>query len=104
MKMLLWLTRKDGMSVEEFRDYWLTSHAPVARDGYEFLRGYDVTIVTGAPEGQTPPFDGLAVLSWDDRDGFRADMKSETAKKATDDLANFTAGYGVAWVEQHTVK
>ena len=104
MQVQIWLRKKAGMSDEEFRDYWLTTHAPIAGEGYEHLRGYTVQVVTRVPEGQERPFDGIATLSWDDRDGFKADMASEAAKRSTDDLANFTESFGLLFVEEHTVR
>jgi uncharacterized protein (TIGR02118 family) len=104
VRVHIWLRRKDETSPEEFRDYWLTKHAPIARDGYEHLQGYRVELVTRVPEGQTAPYDGVAVLTWEDRDGFKADMASEAAKLATDDLGNFTDASGLLFVEEHVVK
>ena len=104
VRVHIWLRRKDGMSNEEFRDYWLSTHAPIARDGYSNLRGYLVHEVTRAPEGQEQPYDGVAMLTWDDRDGFREDMRSEAAKRATGDLANFASASGLLFVEEHIVK
>ena len=46
----------------------------------------------------------MAELSWDSREDFVADMKSEAAKAGTEDLANFTSGFGLLFVEQHVVK
>ena len=92
------------MSDEEFKDYWLTTHAPIAADGYEHLTGYLVSLVTRVPEGQEKPYDGIATLEWDDREGFRADMSGEVAKESTDDLANFTSSFGLLFVEEHPVK
>jgi uncharacterized protein (TIGR02118 family) len=100
----IWLKKKDDMSVDEFRDYWLEKHAAITRDGYENLRGYKVSLVTGAPKGQEALYDGVAELTWDDRDGFSADMKSEPARAATEDLANFTSGFGLLFIEEHSVK
>lgn len=104
MRVHIWVRRKDGMSSEEFADYWLTKHAPIARDGYEHLRGYAVDLVTRVPQGQDAPYDGVAVLTWEDRDGFKADMSSATAQRSTDDLANFTDAFGLVFVEEHVVK
>lgn len=104
MKVHIWLRRKSGMSPEEFRDYWLTTHAPIARDGYEHLTGYRVAVVTRVPEGQEAPYDGVATLSWDDREGFKADMASEAAARATEDLKAFTDAFGLLFVEEHTVR
>jgi uncharacterized protein (TIGR02118 family) len=104
MKVHIWLRRKRDMSDDEFREYWLSNHAPIARDGYQHLQGYRVSLVTRVPEGQERPYDGVAELSWDDRDGFKADMATEAAKRSTDDLANFTDGFGLLYVEEHAVK
>ncbi len=100
----IWLRKKDGMTVEEFRDYWLNRHAPIAGEGYERLRGYVVNVVTRVPEGQEPPYDGVAELTWDSREDFSSDMKSDVARVSTDDLANFTAGAGLLFVDQTVVK
>jgi uncharacterized protein (TIGR02118 family) len=103
-KVHIWLRKKQDMSTEEFRDYWLSKHAPIARDGYENLESYLVNIVTGAPEGQEIPYDGTATLTWPDRDGFRADMKSEASATSTEDLKNFTDRFGLLFIEEHVVK
>lgn len=100
----IWLRKKDGMSTDEFRDYWLATHAPIARDGYANLRGYRVSLVTGAPRDQEPLYDGVAELTWDTREDFSADMKSDAARAGTDDFANFTSGFGLLFCEHHSVK
>ena len=100
----IWVRKKAEMSPEDFKTHWLEKHAPIARDGYEHLRGYTVHLVTGAPEGQEMPFDGIATLTWDDRDGFKADMKSDAAARGTEDLRSFADSFGLLFVEEHTVK
>jgi uncharacterized protein (TIGR02118 family) len=103
-RVQIWLKRKDGMSVDQFRAHWLERHAPIATEGYEFLRGYVVNVVTGAPRGQEPIYDGVAELTWDSREDFAADMKSNAARAGAQDLEGFTDGFGMAFVEQHVVK
>jgi len=88
VRVHIWVRRKDGM----------------AADGYQHLKGYVVTLVTRVPDGQTSAYDGVAELTWDDRDGFKADMQSEAGKRATDDLANFAAAFGLLFVEHAAVK
>jgi uncharacterized protein (TIGR02118 family) len=100
----IWLRKKDGMTAEEFGERWVNGHAPIARDGFEHLTGYTVDVVTRVPEGVEAPYDGVAVLTWDDRDGFKADMGSEANAKATADLQEFTTGVGLLFVEHHIVK
>lgn len=100
----IWLRKKDEMPAEEFQRYWMEEHAPIARDGYSGLKGYVVNVVTRVPQGQDAPYDGVAELRWDSREDFSADMKSEAAARATEDLKGFTRGFGLLFVEQSEVK
>src|SRR6266496_3810215 len=104
VRVHIWLRKKEGMTAEEFRDRWLNEHAPIARDGYQFLKSYTVYLVTRVPEGQEVPYDGVAELRWEDRDGFKADMQSEAAARATEDLKAFADSFGLLFVEPATVK
>ncbi len=104
VRVHIWIRKKEGMSAEDFREYWLEKHAPISRDGYEHLKGYVVNLVTRVPEGQEAPYDGVAELTWDSREDFAADMKSETAKLGTEDLRNFSSGFGLLFVEELVVK
>jgi len=104
VKAHIWIRKKEGSSSEEFGRYWLENHAPIARDGYEHLKGYTVALVTRVPEGQDVPYDGVATLTWEDRDGFRADMASDAAKRGTEDLATFADAFGFVYVEETVVK
>jgi uncharacterized protein (TIGR02118 family) len=100
----IWLRKNEGATTEEFADHWLNVHAPIARDGYEHLKGYVVNVVTGAGRDQEVPYDGVAELSWDSRDDFVADMKGEAAAAGAEDLKTFTSALGLLFVEQTVVK
>jgi uncharacterized protein (TIGR02118 family) len=104
VRVHIWLRKKEDMSTEEFREYWVRKHAPIAADGYGYLKSYVVNVVTRVPEGQEQPYDGVAELTWDDRDGFKADLGSEVAKRSTEDLGNFTSAFGLLFVEEEVVK
>ena len=103
-KVHIWLRKKDEMSAQEFRSYWERQHAPIAREGYPNLKGYVVNVVTRVPQGQEAPYDGVAELSWDSRDDFSADMKSEAATRGAEDLKKFTSASGLLFVEQFDAK
>jgi uncharacterized protein (TIGR02118 family) len=100
----IWIRKKDGMTAEQFRDRWLNEHAPIARDGYEFLKSYTVNLVTRVPEGQEAPYDGVAELTWEDRDGFKADMQSDVAARSTEDLKEFADSFGLLFIDQESVR
>ena len=104
MKALIWVRKKPDMSQEDFASHWLEKHAPIARDGYEHLQKYVVHLVTKVPDGQDQPFDGVAELTWQDRDGFKADMKSEAAARGNEDLKSFADSFGLMFIEEHRVK
>ncbi len=105
VRVHIWVRKRDDLSDEAFADHWLNVHAPIARDGYEHLAGYTVTLVTRSPDGQERPYDGVAELTWADRDGFKADMASEANARATEDLASFGSAFGLLFVgDPETVK
>jgi len=104
VRVHIWVRKREGLSAEDFGTYWLEQHAPIAGQEYEHLRGYTVALVTRVPEGQEAPYDGVATLTWEDRDGFRADMASDAAKRSTDDLGTFSSGFGLLFVEETVVK
>jgi uncharacterized protein (TIGR02118 family) len=104
VRVHIWIRKKNGMTAEEFRDRWLNEHAPIARDGYGSLKSYTVNLVTRVPEGQEAPYDGVAELTWEDRDGFKADMQSEVAARSTEDLKEFADSFGLLFIDQEAVK
>lgn len=104
LKAQVWLKKKDGMSEDAFRDHWLNVHAPIARDHYENLRTYTVHLVTGVAGKAERLYDGIAEMTWDDREAFVTDMRSEASARANDDLENFAESFGLVFVETHTVK
>jgi hypothetical protein len=46
----------------------------------------------------------VATLTWEDRDGFRADMASEAGARGTKDLESFASAFGLLFVDQAIVK
>ncbi|RQH01405.1 EthD domain-containing protein [Natrarchaeobius oligotrophus] len=91
------LVRKDGLSHEEFLEYWQTNHTPIARE-IEGVVKYD-TLVPPDPESAT--FDGVAELYFEDLESLYDALGSEgsrdydpergAARKAREDVDEFLA-------------
>jgi len=91
------LVRKEGMTHEEFVDYWQSNHTPIARDIEGVVRYH--TVVPTDPENAE--FDGLAELYFETLEDLHAALGSpgsrdydptrEVAAKAREDVDNFLA-------------
>ncbi len=101
--VLVWARRREDLTPEAFRDYWLHTHAPLVKASYEGLRRYVVYPVVGtAPRGE-PLFDGVAEMAFDSRDAFVAAARSDGGRAAAADLATFTRESGAIFVEEHAI-
>jgi uncharacterized protein (TIGR02118 family) len=86
-KAIILLTRKDGMSKDDFRDWMLVGHSPLAKQ----LPGLR-KLVFNVVENEDVPYDGVSELWFDSREAFDAGYASEIGKTvAGDSLANVKA-------------
>ncbi len=91
------LVRKEGMSHQEFVDYWQTNHTPIARE-IEGVVKYNTVLPTDPEHAE---FDGVAELYFEDLEklydalggeGSRDyDPERGKAKEAREDVDNFLA-------------
>ena len=91
------LVRKEGMSHDEFVEYWQTEHTPIARDIEGVVR-YQTVIPTDPEHAE---FDGLAELYFESLDDLHDalgspgsrdyDPTKEVAARAREDVDNFLA-------------
>ncbi len=78
------LDRKEGMSHEEFFEYWADKHAPIAREVPGVVRY--VRVIPTSPERAA--FDGVAELYFESLDALRAALGHESSRDyAPDDPA-----------------
>lgn len=79
--------KKADMSQEEFARYWIDEHTPLTAKapGVVQYRCYPMT----GHAGQTPPFDGVAILSFEDKAAYDRAMASPEFKAALADAPNF---------------
>ncbi|MFC4439969.1 MULTISPECIES: EthD domain-containing protein [Natrialbaceae] len=91
------LVRQEGMTHEEFVDYWQTNHTPIAREIEGVVRYHQVL----PTEPEHAEFDGLAELYFEDLEALHDALGSEgsrdydpergKAKEAREDVDNFLA-------------
>jgi uncharacterized protein (TIGR02118 family) len=91
------LVRKEGLTHEEFRDYWENKHSPLARDIEGVVRYH--TVYPSDPENAE--FDGIAELYFETLENLHAalgspgsrdyDPTKKVAAKAREDVDNFLA-------------
>src|SRR6056297_2450023 len=84
-KLVNLLVRQDGLSHEEFADYWLTEHAPMA-ESLPGVRKY-TTSVPADPEKAA--YDGIAELYLEDDASVGEVFASEAGQRIQADTENF---------------
>jgi uncharacterized protein (TIGR02118 family) len=90
LKNFEFVTRRPGLSIAEFRSYWLEHHGPLAA-GIETMRRYvqSHAIDSEYTGGRTPVWDGSAITWFDDMAGMRASAACDTYAATRADEVNF---------------
>ena len=106
VKVITFIKRKPGMSVEEFQGYWRARH-PEAVTRLPGIRRYvqSHTLLSAYEHGD-PTYDGIAEVWADDTAALRAMTQSEAHPELVADEARFIdrASMGVVVTEDHVVK
>ncbi len=89
VKLVYCITRRPGMSVEEFSQYWLHVHGPIGRRIPGLRRLVQSHPVRHPADLRPPSFDGMAELWFDDLDALQAARRTPEWRMSTDDEANF---------------
>ena len=79
--------RHPSMSPQEFARYWIEEHTPLTAK-VPGVRAYRCYPAAGAQEG-TPPFDGVAIVSFDDEAAYRTAIAGPEFAAAIGDAPNF---------------
>ena len=86
------LTRKAGMSVEGFQQYWRDVHGPLCRSAAAMRRYVQChTRRSGYEGGRTPAFDGAAMAWFDDMQALRDAASTPEFARLRADVDNFVA-------------
>ena len=72
-------------------DYYLGHHMPLVRERWSSLGLHEARIVKGVatPDGGTPPFQVMALLTWESQDAF-AKAAAAHGPEIFGDIPNFT--------------
>jgi len=84
-KLVNLLVRKDGMTHDEFVEYWLTEHAPLAED----LPGVHTYTTSVPADPEQARYDGIAELHFEDGTSVGEVFASEAGKQIQADTENF---------------
>jgi uncharacterized protein (TIGR02118 family) len=81
------MPRRLDMSPAEFREYWNTTHAAITAK-VPGLRTY-VQNMCLPDENGDPPYDGVAVLGWDDDESMARSLATPEWEAVLDDVPKF---------------
>ena len=90
-KVLLFMKRRPGMSVEAFRDYYETQHAPLCETYTSEVTRYIRRYIDPLPHPETgpfddPPFDVITELWFEDEAVFKATLAYITTTPMPDEV------------------
>ena len=104
--MVSFAKRKPDMSVDDFQNYWLSTHAAKVKK-YPGLCRYVVSLtLKGGYRRGEPAYDGVAELWFDDLAAFEDARQSSEFTAGADDLRNFIDinSRGMILVDEHLIK
>jgi uncharacterized protein (TIGR02118 family) len=101
IKLVELLVRKDGLSHDEFAEYWLDEHSPIAAE----LPGL-VKYTTSLPtDPERSPYDGVLELYFEDMASLRAAFDSPAGERTVADAEAFLeVGEGPRMIVEETVQ
>lgn len=90
IKAIYFMYRKPGWAVEEFQDYWRSTHGDIVRK-IPGIRRYTQchTLLSGYGRPTPPPADGIEELSFDSLESMEVLETSEEGRSAIADLEKF---------------
>ncbi len=88
VKVIVLLTRREGMSREEFARYWREQHLPLVAK-LPGMRRLIANYVIPDPNGPPPPYDGVAEDWFDDLQAHDAALASPQGQAVLADAPNF---------------
>lgn len=102
IKLVALVRRRPDLDLQAFREYWLTTHAPLAA-AIPGMRGYRINIA-GDPGAQSAaPYDGSAEIWFEDRAAMEAGLGSDAGRIAGEDTVHFAESIEFLVTEEHVI-
>jgi len=83
VKIVSMMKRKEGMSIEDFRNWAFNEHAEIGKR-FPKIRHYRMSVVQ--PEHADGPYDAVSELYFDTLEDFQAALQSEAGAEAGADI------------------
>jgi len=105
IKLVYCITKKPGLTDQEFFHYWLDIHGPIGARIPGLRKLVQSHRLTVASDNHQPDYDGVAELWFDDMPSLLSARQSPEWKISTHDEANFVDHTKVAYLitEEHVV-
>ena len=105
VKLIYCITKKAGLTDQEFFNYWETIHGPIGARIPHLRRLVQSHRLTVVGDAYPPDYDGMAELWFDDIEAFFAARQSPEWKASNQDEANFIDHKKVAYFisEEHVI-
>jgi uncharacterized protein (TIGR02118 family) len=100
-KMMILLKKKTTLTDEEFANYWLETHAPLAKK-MPGLRKYVVNVVK-RPPGREPDYHGVVELWFDDAASMKKAFISPEGAATQKDAEAFSASLTTMYIDEHAI-
>lgn len=102
IKLVALVRKKEDLSRDAFRDYWIRSHAPLARR-IPGMRGYRINVAGNAGDLPSAPYDGSAEIWFEDRAQMEAGLSSPQGVVAGADTDHFAESVTFLVCDEHVV-
>jgi uncharacterized protein (TIGR02118 family) len=98
IKLVYCISKKAGLTDEEFFRYWENVHGPIGARIPKLRKLVQSRRLTVPGDARQPDYDGMAELWFDDMEALLAARRSPEWKASTEDEANFIDHCKVAYV------